>query len=1259
MKYGKYLESRKLELPEYLPYFMNYKALKKLIKSLATVNFTQTQFLDKNGKIDFNNNEVGKILQENNASFFFRIERELEKVNSFYIEKEADLKLKLDILLSEKNNLLLNNNISTNNSNNNNNNNKNNNDNYNDNNNTINNNKNTSNLLNNNDPLPIDNTSKSISFKNLVRNFQKFNRDLDRLSQFVELNETGFRKILKKWDKRSKSHLQEIYISTTINVQPVFHRDEINQLSDLVANSLLELEAYSDGENLLFTTQPNQSNNTLLFNNNNIINKNNENNFISNDDNNRETDELYSEFVNISLSNNNEQIHLKNWLNKLSNYNKPENLTKIFFLSISTSVLDLYLQEFYNFFQNFIDFNFNYIDTITNKNFLHQISSCIKFKDFNPDKSRLFLLNIILNKAKSQNGSLLNLLKMTDSNGKIPLHYACQYGRIDLIPTLLQNYPNCSITDHNSLTPLLLTIANNHLNCMKLILDFSLNKHNQEIFQEKPLEKSQEKSQESQNKPQPSIKSVDGKLKPQDEIDIPKYLALNYACEFGNYEIIKMLLDENYSSIISKHSKNVQGLFPLHTLAIKGHYQIVDLLISSAGSLPNQFDSFNKWTPIFYAASYGHARTAKKLIKNGASISLKDHDGYTPLYYAAWEGHVKVFNVLLDASNMPPPININPNTTSSPSNIPTPKNKPITIADYVKMTKNAENKNDFVKSPNSDNLMQLPINFDSIPDLSLPPPIIPLRKYGHNFLEKKIFLQLIFPPNKDSIKFFKKRQYDLLFNSNFNFDSYLSVPDISLIPGRITLSSKATDLIPRNLLWPISDNDKFVLFQIDDIDEHFSIDFELFPTFGTKLIAKTTALSNLFLNSNNSSINLDGTGEIILPLFDSRLKNIGEINFRYQIIYPYPGVPLEITKYDTYWKTTDNNANNNNSISATISNFSTTTKSLTTTSFLSFVTASSLSGYFLKLNVCLLNDGRPVICPRNTISAENGIEINLINLNYSDLLKLTKNHYNLEEVGKLLSNFSKTPNSLYVIKEIQKIIENCYLPLEFILEKLSNEISLNLEIIYPTIFEIKNFVKIYSISSPIPSFQQNYVNKVNDVNLNNFIDSILTIIFEHVRLGEKEATNVFTNKARSIIFSSYNPTVCTIFNWKQPNFPVLFNMGGIRYNPTEKEFKLTTAHGNQIEEEVFEDPATRSIKEAIKFSTMNNLLGIMLPSKILSLIPDLIPSIRSRELILVASKDDADLKLKNDIKNEVDYFHSDINGMRINNVLSFKDAIDM
>lgn len=45
-----------------------------------------------------------------------------------------------------------------------------------------------------------------------------------RVKQFIEMNATGFRKILKKWDKRSKSTTKELYLSRQVEVMPCFNR---------------------------------------------------------------------------------------------------------------------------------------------------------------------------------------------------------------------------------------------------------------------------------------------------------------------------------------------------------------------------------------------------------------------------------------------------------------------------------------------------------------------------------------------------------------------------------------------------------------------------------------------------------------------------------------------------------------------------------------------------------------------------------------------------------------------------------------------------------------------------------------------------------------------------------------------------------------------------------------------------------------------------------------------------------------------------
>lgn len=92
-------------------------------------------------------------LQANKATFFFRLERELEKVNKFYLQKEAELKLRLSTLLEKKKSLQ-------------------------------------------SQSIPVSRLSSNYVI--LEEAFRLFSNDLNKLQQFVEINATAFSKILKK-----------------------------------------------------------------------------------------------------------------------------------------------------------------------------------------------------------------------------------------------------------------------------------------------------------------------------------------------------------------------------------------------------------------------------------------------------------------------------------------------------------------------------------------------------------------------------------------------------------------------------------------------------------------------------------------------------------------------------------------------------------------------------------------------------------------------------------------------------------------------------------------------------------------------------------------------------------------------------------------------------------------------------------------------------------------------------------------------------
>ncbi|EGW34557.1 uncharacterized protein SPAPADRAFT_135083 [Spathaspora passalidarum NRRL Y-27907] len=1217
MKFGKYLASRQLELPEYSGHFIDYKGLKKLIKQLAIPT-------DGAGtSLPTSQTEIQQTLKENKASFFFRVERELEKVNSFYLEKQSNLAVNLDLLLMKKNELFTKSaqfiqdesNGSSGNS-------------------TVN-----------------ANFRNSISYLNLYQNFKKIHQDLVRLQQFIELNETGFSKVVKKWDKRSKSHTKELFISTAVSVQPVFHKNEINDLSDLVTQSLFDIESIMDGDYTClgsYYTQGGVEHNmsrhdsivtaidrtspTFNSRHSSIINLQSSATATAATtatfpySSNHEIDELYSSFVNVATIKDPDLSLLAQWVDKVKSSSKGNankaiikyKITKIFLLSITNlKISDSFLQSFLELIDYEIDFTFLSDDFNNNKSILHECCSIGEGLTYEPNHhviinngvkvvspidsiihNRTFIVKYIIDKYTNK-PELVQLLISKDDNGRSCLHYAAQNNRVDLLDIILPCFPTDHIDDldNDSMSALLLAIKHGNFNMIKKLVSSGSN-----CFPQADKEKLQ-------------------------------YLPINYACKFGDYKTLEFLLSSTQNIKQLVNQQDVEGLFPLHVVSRSGHYKLIKLLIQYGAEI-NQLDGFNKWTPIFYASSEGHVKTTQELMKFGAKLNIIDEDGYNVLYYCVVEGHIDVVNELL----------------SHYSTIQSVDDKQHPEAANDDYDDDSEDSESIKKNTTKEN------NGDSIPDLQLPPPILPLRRYGHNFLEQKILIELIFPQQEE--------QFINLYNS-----------PTDLKPGRITLTSNISDIVPRNILLPMSDDSKGnCVFQTDiESLSEFRIDFEIFPKFGTRLIAKTTALT-FSQSSTVPSIN-----SIKLPLFDLRLRNIGELKFNYQIIFPFSGTLLETAKFDTYWKSSTSFVKSrqtlklnaagglspNNFLSPTgglnASTNSTNTAGATHPELApasSIVTATSLSGEYLRIRICLLNDGTPIVCPHWSIAITESIELYLPNMSLEQLTSITDD---LFDYSKVIHDISRM--TIQDIGSIKKLLKIIYLPLDIMLQILDVDINLNLELIFPSLYELEKLPFISSIEH----------------NLNNFIDFTLDDVFNHIRSSKKASPGM---SGRSIIFLSSNSLICKILNWKQPNFAVFLIMNGINYNPKTSKFESRTTNGlliedlqdvsprkslsndaNDGESEIpnnYQELTITSIKEAVNFTINNNLIGLITSIHLLNLVPKLVPLIRSRGLVLVASSDIEDEVDEESLKKELDsYTKTEINGLRFDDVLSFKEDISM
>jgi CDK inhibitor PHO81 len=559
-----------------------------------------------------------------------------------------------------------------------------------------------------------------------------------------------------------------------------------------------------------------------------------------------------------------------------------------------------------------------------------------------------------------------------------------------------------------------------------------------------------------------------------DPISDADHVPLNLACEHGSVSIVELLL---------KHGANIlpdaEGLYPQHLVARSGQTPQLLLLLKEYGANLDQIDKLYSWTPLFHAASEGNVPCMQTLLKVGVNLSILDEKELSAMYYAAWEGHLECMRLL---SSIPMTAGLR---------------QPIHAGHLGAMSSSAP--------------MPMSIDADTIPELELPPPIIPLRRYGHNFLDTKTFVQISFDEGGEQpMVFFHDSKYPA---------------------ARLTISSKLSDLIPKNILLPFQEDTRLVSFQIDNLDS-FAIDFDVFPTYGAKVIAKTVALPSTFRALLSSS------GRCCLPLFDPRLRAIGQITFNFQVIKPFQGKPLEITDFETYWKATSQFDHRPSS----------------------FITGSSLSGDYVQLFVQHTCDGVPVLWPRWTMDYMD-IEFPVSRLTYAQFISAGS-----RQASKALDLRDMPKQPLEKIADIHRILSNSAVSLQDALDLLPEGMHVNLQILYPS------------------SEEEKALRLGPTVNINVFGDAILNVVFDHARALRERSPDTM----RSVVFSSYNPTVCTALNWKQPNYPVfLCNDLG---REGEIDSQLSTQSSGR---------RTTSIKEAVRIAQNNNFMGLICCSRLL------------------------------------------------------------
>lgn len=573
-----------------------------------------------------------------------------------------------------------------------------------------------------------------------------------------------------------------------------------------------------------------------------------------------------------------------------------------------------------------------------------------------------------------------------DAYGRIPLHYACMNGHVDIVQDLLEAKPHTvDVQDLDNFTGLIHSIVHSHLSSVEKMLSFG------------------------------------AKVNPLSATD---HIALNLACQHGNLAIVELLLKRNPTLM-----PDAEGLYPQHLVARFGQDPQIFLVLQAYGANLDQQDKLYSWTPLFHAASEGRVQCLKKLLECGVNPRATDEKGLQPQYYATWEGHLECMETLAAVVGSIKPAG----------------KTPLAVGPVA-----------------SQNFQSIDNDIELIPDLSLPPPIIPTRRYGHSFLQNKTTVVISFEDiSRKAVTFYDESKYPA---------------------ARLTIAPRSSEILSRNILLPIQDENRSMSFETDSLAS-FAVDFDVYPTYGKKVVAKGSVPSEVFRNRLRSS------GYHYVSLLDPRLRSVGQIYFKYQVIQPFSGLPLDITPFATYWKATSQLESQPTSL----------------------VTGSSLTGEYVRLYVQMSRDGKPILSPYWTTNC-GGVQIPVTGLSYAQFKSVGPDvEGRLNQLRAAIK--SNEANNWSDLPLLHQALARSHVSLDEALTQVPVGIHMELHVLYPSEQE-EETIRL----GPTP-------------NINDFADSLLKVIFQHARHSRQESGNTM----RSIVFTSYNRDLCIALNWKQPN----------------------------------------------------------------------------------------------------------------------------
>jgi glycerophosphodiester phosphodiesterase len=672
-------------------------------------------------------------------------------------------------------------------------------------------------------------------------------------------------------------------------------------------------------------------------------------------------------------------------------------------------------------------------------------------------------------------------LMSKDSFGRLPLHYAAQFGIVvicQLVMKHMQDWGQFNVEhgidtmewqDNEGLAPLHLAVIGGHPLTTKALLSGE-NWKGQNDYKTCMIR------------------------------DVSKSSAVLALATKSNFtQVVRLLVEAG----VDINWQDETGETALHVAARFGHDKCAKILLEGTKDQTADVELTENafsWTPLHVASVDGHLSIVELLISAHADHNKLDASGWTAKEHAALRGHLSIADRLAEAAQKVS--NLKPQSISSPR-----KASPTTGGSSTDAPRSQVSKTE------------------------------PVKTYGHRYLtnESMILVSLGTMDMRKHVPAVMLDRIPITKAHATQLDTALSVV--------VTASEAQAE--PTVIDLPVQDNisTEPIVFTTVDASK-VRLYFDLVPTYAgneKQRIGRGVAI----LSSIKPSVGVKRMslqGDISVPILNTDLEVIGCVNFNFLIITPFSHPNMGITSKQTYWREMSStmvighrglgkNVASNKSLQ------------LGENTLQSFIAAANLGANYVEFDVQLTKDHVPVIyhdflvsetgidAPVHTMTLEQFLHVNSTTPRTSRPLTPPKDSHSPQRVlrgqdrqrsqslGGNVPDYDMTERMKHTRDFKMKgfkgnsrgnFIQAPFTTLEEMFIKLPDTVGFNIEMKYPMLHE-----------------SEEHEMDTYAVELNSFVDTVLTKVYD---LGKK----------RKVIFSSFNPDICLLLSFKQPSIPILF-----------------------------------------------------------------------------------------------------------------------